>query len=318
MKTPSFKKTRWTVAAARAALDATKLACAAGIPIPGASNAFFNQRPLSPAQVKKYVDAYATGTWHSETAEMVKLALWNGERVILDGQHRLAAVVDHGAPVDIWTAFDVPMSAFPFLDQGATRSIADILASLSWREPQLFGTIGRLMYREETGGDPRQVNDDSRCTEAVIADYLGPQQLDLYEMRDAFTNDTVKAVKAGVGAHRPGLLYSLMRAAQVDRKMAEKVAAYLGDTRAVAPPNPVWPVFAELMGNPKTGLVAQAKQVSTVSHHAMSNASLCNIIVTAFPVAWNIARSGARKPTLKALTLRVQNAALPGTFEAIE
>jgi len=84
---------------------------------PGAKN-----RPLAAARVKKYAARLSDGKW--------KL---NGEPIILseggkllDGEHRLRAVVESGKPLDtvvLWGPF-----AFGSMGQGAARSGSDALA----------------------------------------------------------------------------------------------------------------------------------------------------------------------------------------------
>lgn len=315
-----YKLETYTPASARKLIAHTDKAREAKIVIDQKSNSVFNQRALSPTTVKKYVEAFTSKKWHAETGEAIKLAKWDGGYIILDGQHRLAAVDAYGGPVSIWTAYDVPLSAFPFMDQGVARSAADILTSLSWQDAQLFATVGRLWYREELGGDPRQLNDQSRCTEAVIADYIGPMQPRLYTLRDKYNTSARKAVRAGLGAHRPGLLYSLFRAHQINPEKAEAVADYLADTRGkFAPPHSVWSVWAEAMGNPKPtiGLVAEVNRAKKLGHPAVTNSTLCALVVTAFPIAWNYMRNGGRRPSLGGLKNQIRNA-LPGAFSPME
>lgn len=105
----------------------------------------------------------------SALARAIRCRLWmvNGEAIIidtdgnlLDGQHRLEAIVSTGVPIPCMVAFNIRRAAFLTLDQGSKRTAGDVLgmegvphhsdvaASLSypWRhEHQMLGSevVGR-------------------------------------------------------------------------------------------------------------------------------------------------------------------------------
>lgn len=272
-------------------LKNTEAACAADIPLDGKGETF-KQRVLSPGTVRKYLHTFMRSEWNADTVEAIKLSTWKGLEIILDGQHRLTAVVEYGKPVQMWVAHGVPLPAFSYIDQGAARSAGDILTQKGWKEAALFATVGRLMWREDKGGDPRVNTHKTQVTEAVIAHYISPKQRDLYAKHEMFTHATRRAVADnGPGAHRPGLMYSLMRAYDIDPKLALAVAQYLSDTDKNTAPHPVWCDWVKMMRSK----VGDLKALVTGQHQAQSNASLCNLILAAFPIAWNVNRAGAKK-----------------------
>lgn len=80
-------------------------------------------RPVSPNRVIGFVNAMKAGQWQL-----------NGETIIvsdtgklLDGQHRLYAVIEHGGAIEMNVARGAPMPSFSTIDLGTARSARDIL-----------------------------------------------------------------------------------------------------------------------------------------------------------------------------------------------
>jgi hypothetical protein len=80
-------------------------------------------RVVKPNVVLTYAKAMMDGNWYDDSPEMI--ALTDGGTIV-DGQHRLMAVIKAGKTVNMWVAKGVSTDAMPFLDQGAKRSVADI------------------------------------------------------------------------------------------------------------------------------------------------------------------------------------------------
>jgi hypothetical protein len=53
-------------------------------------------RPIDPALVDRYAQAMGDGTWDPNRNDPVCIL---AQGIIFDGQHRLAAIVQHGSPV---------------------------------------------------------------------------------------------------------------------------------------------------------------------------------------------------------------------------
>lgn len=81
-------------------------------------------RPLSKATVKKYVNEMNQGMWRDAVAPI----LFSLEQNLLDGQHRLAAVVESGKSVIFNTGFNHDPASFAVIDNGKKRTGADTLA----------------------------------------------------------------------------------------------------------------------------------------------------------------------------------------------
>lgn len=81
-------------------------------------------RPLQMHWVKSLADAMASGEWMTN-GESIKI---DADGNLIDGQHRLAAIIKCGRPMMMSLTTGVPTNAFSTLDQGKRRSGADVLA----------------------------------------------------------------------------------------------------------------------------------------------------------------------------------------------
>jgi hypothetical protein len=81
------------------------------------------QRNVRKAAVERLAHAITSGQWRL-THQAIAL---DSSGVVLDGQHRLHAIVRAGVPVQVMIARDVPRSSFDVIDTGAVRSPSDVL-----------------------------------------------------------------------------------------------------------------------------------------------------------------------------------------------
>lgn len=73
--------------------------------------------------VNQYSADMTKGQWKIDTGEVIKISKSN---IILDGQHRLLAIVKSNVPIYFHVAFDVEDSVFDVLDTGKIRNTTDI------------------------------------------------------------------------------------------------------------------------------------------------------------------------------------------------
>ena len=105
-------------------------------------------RYLSPITVRRYVAAMERGHWRCDNGEAIKL---DPQGNLVDGQHRLQAVVVYGKPVRMLTTFNVHPEAFATIDCGKTRRGADICSILGVRYYATVSAALMLCYRHELG-----------------------------------------------------------------------------------------------------------------------------------------------------------------------
>lgn len=103
-------------------------------------------RPLSAFSVKRYAADMKEGRWEYTRAPVI----FSGERLI-DGQHRLAAVVDSGATVRLDLAFGAPDRAFYFIDRGKTRTAGHIFSINGVPNSAMSAAATLAVYHYEAG-----------------------------------------------------------------------------------------------------------------------------------------------------------------------
>jgi len=81
-------------------------------------------RRTRPAVISRYAQEMKAGNWKEETAELIKIA---DSGLVLDGQHRLFAVIESGKSIAFYVATGVPEEVFDVLDSGVLRSSSDVL-----------------------------------------------------------------------------------------------------------------------------------------------------------------------------------------------
>lgn len=80
-------------------------------------------RPIRKARVERYAREMASGHWQLNGETIIV----SNEGNLLNGQHRLEAVVKAGVPVWMMVTRGVPEKAFSTMDAGLTRTAGDVL-----------------------------------------------------------------------------------------------------------------------------------------------------------------------------------------------
>lgn len=103
-------------------------------------------RPLSTGVVKKYAAMMRAGDWHYTRAPVIF-----SDKRLIDGQHRLAGIVESGETVRLDLAFGSPDDAFPFHDVGKTRTGADIFSINGVANAPLMSAATQIIHHYEAG-----------------------------------------------------------------------------------------------------------------------------------------------------------------------
>ncbi len=101
-------------------------------------------RPVSFGTVKHYAAQMEAGQWR-ETFTPIQ---FSGTRLI-DGQHRLSAVVESGAAISAWVAFGADDEVFAFIDIGKKRTASDIFSINGVKNPNVVAAAVRWVYAYE-------------------------------------------------------------------------------------------------------------------------------------------------------------------------
>lgn len=102
-----------------------------------------NNRKLSARIVSRYAAEMAAGTWEAN-GETLK---FDQDWKLLDGQHRLAAIVESGKTQEMLLAINVSRDAFKTIDTGRRRSSGDVLGIAGFKNRALTAGIVNLLLR---------------------------------------------------------------------------------------------------------------------------------------------------------------------------
>lgn len=113
-------------------------------------------RPLRSITVLNYMKAMSQGAWQCN-GEAIKIAK-SGR--LLDGQHRLTAIVRSGVTVTIAVARNVDESAFKTIDTGMRRSVAQIISMAGVSNASTIASACRWIafYERKSGITAGQVS----------------------------------------------------------------------------------------------------------------------------------------------------------------
>ena len=106
-------------------------------------------RPISRSVVRGFAEAMQRGEWvvtHQGIA-------FDVEGLLIDGQHRLAAIVEADVPVDLTVFSDVADGTFDVLDTGKRRNAADVLAIEGEKSATMLAAMVRTVWLFENRPD---------------------------------------------------------------------------------------------------------------------------------------------------------------------
>lgn len=104
-------------------------------------------RHLIPSRVNAYARDMEQGRWLLNGQSII----FNGDGGLLDGQHRLHAVVESGVTIKSIVVRGAPPEAFASLDQGKARSAADVLSIERYVEPKQLASTISYYHKVSTG-----------------------------------------------------------------------------------------------------------------------------------------------------------------------
>lgn len=99
-------------------------------------------RPLKEAVVRRFARALNAGHWR-ETHQGIA---FNGDGRLLDGQHRLTAIVRTGVPARIMVSRGLSSDAFLVIDTGANRSVPDHLSLMGYSNTNVLARVLLLQF----------------------------------------------------------------------------------------------------------------------------------------------------------------------------
>ena len=110
------------------------------------SSITFKNRNVTPSFVKRYIQDMKSGNWHADTGETLKIDI---KGRVIDGQHRLQAIVHADIDQRMWVCRGIETEMFQYIDQGKTRDLKDIMTVDEWPDPRILHVTGKMLWRYE-------------------------------------------------------------------------------------------------------------------------------------------------------------------------
>jgi len=105
-----------------------------------------NYRKLDKKRVKIYETAMSRGEWELN-GQSIQL---RGDGTVLDGQHRLQAIINAGVTIEMLVVFDVKSDGL-HIDRGKPRNVAQHLQYMKVKNATQSAVVARLLLQHETG-----------------------------------------------------------------------------------------------------------------------------------------------------------------------
>lgn len=123
-----------------------------------------HNRPISKTHVDDYAKAIKRGEWRLN-GESIKLA---SDGTLLDGQHRLMAVIAAGHPITSYVTVGLEKDVFGSLDQGLRRKASDALAIAGEVNAYSLASAARAVVMLKTGiGKRRPAISAAQCMDTL-------------------------------------------------------------------------------------------------------------------------------------------------------
>ena len=168
-------------------------------------------RKIGSVRVDAYARQIANGTWRAENPATIS---FDGDGNLLDGQHRLAAIVQTGIATTVRTVTGVPREAMSEIDTGRPRSASDVLAISGFKNTTtLAAAIKRMILWDKSPAENHKMafanNSGSYiCTNTEILAYAvdHPEFQDDTKLAARLTDSSVR-----MNGARTSVLVSKMR-----------------------------------------------------------------------------------------------------------
>lgn len=163
-------------------------------------------RKITDNRVTVYANDMRNGRWKENTAEFIKITE-DGD--ILDGQHRLLAIIQANTCVNFEIAYGVSKSVFDVLDTGKVRSSSDVFSIEKIENSSLISSIIKsyLVISKSSKSDLNKSSLSYGLTNTIILEEYHKRP-EFWQELSSFTNKCYKNFAKIIPATFIGTLYS--------------------------------------------------------------------------------------------------------------
>ncbi len=239
-----------------------------------------HNRPLSKSHVVFLANQMSSGEWMLNGQPIII----GEDEQILDGQHRLYAIIESGVTVRSLVIYGVPPEAFKTIDTGKVRTGSDVLNMNYPNEKRqvvaAVATAARWVMLWRKGRGRRRIPNSEILVFAQENPEIWRCASTLYE----YPRDS-QVIALGAGT----FLYFLFQ--EIDEEQAREFMHKLSTGEALKRSEVEYMLRAQLIKN-------ASRLTAKYSHH-----TIMRMVIK----AWNVKRSGKEAPTRQALSLNVHD-----------
>ena len=193
-----------------------------------------HQRHINTPKVALYAKMMKDGDWALD-GQSIKFAKNGRSQVLIDGQHRLHAIILSGVPVEMVVQRGLELSAFKTLDQVYGRNVEHFYQIAKTVQPKVSSQIGKWMYYNEVGETPlRWRGEGPTPLPGFVSSWALEHCPDLPEVLDRISDDMTQFNKKGLGT-KNYLAYCYYKWQKVDPIDAYNYAHYLATGEGSVP-----------------------------------------------------------------------------------
>lgn len=248
----------------------------------------FSNRPVSDNTVRKYAHAMRLGDFRGlDTADVIRLGQVDGKTAVLDGQHRLHAIVLSNQPQEVWVAEGLEPEIFKFIDQGKPRTLRDLMTidgtPLS-TNPVVYASTGYMLYKEDHTGSPLEKPEaDEADGWGIVLDFLRVNYAEAMSEAWITYQDELRAIqRQGLGASSVWLYVAVRAIAGGHEGEIRDLLQYLSNADVITPPTPLHLSLKTLIRE----IVAASKDPITKRTMPGANTDLVHNLLYAIAAAW--------------------------------
>jgi hypothetical protein len=177
------------------------------------SNNTVNRR-VKESVVNRYVKDMLAGSWKEDTGELIKIAK---DGTILDGQHRLLAIVKSGIEISLHVATGLSNEIFSVIDTGASRNASDTLFVNNINNA--FNIARSIQFYESTigfvKGETHKLTAGKKTNQEILAIYNS--RIDFWDLVGESTKKWAVRFSKVLAAEAIGGLYSIFSEINKDK-----------------------------------------------------------------------------------------------------
>lgn len=143
-------------------------------------------RTIRPRAVEEYTRSILSDRWLDHLQNAIQI---DTEGVLIDGQHRLLAIIAANKGVPLGVEYDVPPEVVEIIDRGSPRRVDDLPALAHIKNKNLVASVAKVLLGEHEG--------------FALYDYTGPSRFSHQEQGDYILKNEEELV-AGVQLVRHG------------------------------------------------------------------------------------------------------------------